>query len=64
MGVSEEWKNRLVKVAVGKDGHFDFYCPNGTQIPALIDAKVEWKFVENGLVVVTMTVHGYLEPSK
>jgi hypothetical protein len=64
MGVSEEWKNKLVKVAVDKDGRFDFYCPNGTVIPALINAKVEYNHDEHGLVTATMTVHGYLEPSK
>ena len=64
MGVSEEWKERLIKVTIDKKGHLDFHCPNGTQIPALINAKIDWRYDENGLITVNMTVHGYFEPSK
>jgi hypothetical protein len=64
MGISQDWKNKLVKVAVDKDGHYDFYCPNGTPIPALINAKIEWNHDNEGLVIAIITVHGYLEPSK
>jgi hypothetical protein len=64
MGVSEDLKNKLVKVSIDKNGHLDFHCPNGTQIPALIEAKVDWKFNEYGLITVNMTVHGYFESNK